>query len=105
MKRWAASDYVFSDSEHRYVVNGDLKCEAARENESFGDTNTKFVYKRASRGVELRLVARVPEGFYEALVNYTSPHMKSPYWTEDKIICFPMPTQRKARQWYNMPRG
>ena len=44
--RWAASDYVFSELAHRYVVNGDLKCGAARANESFGDTNAKFVYNR-----------------------------------------------------------
>ena len=48
-------------------VNGDLTCgAAARANESFvgEDADAKFYYNSTLRTVELRLVARVPEGYF-----------------------------------------
>ena len=93
---------MFSESAHSYVVNGDLTCGAARANDSFGDTNAKFFYNRTLlRRVELRLMVRVPKGFYEVLVNYTTPHMKSLYWTEEKIASLPWATQERARKFYS----
>ena len=44
LRRWAESDYVFRESVHRYVVNRDLTCGAARANASFDDANAKFYY-------------------------------------------------------------
>ena len=101
LARWTSSDYVFSDSDHRYVVNGALTCAAARANESFGETNAKLVFNSKERRAELRLGAPVQEGLYEGLVNYTAPHMPSPYWTEDKLDCLPLSTQKKARAFYS----
>ena len=57
-------------------------------------------FNHYKRRVELRLAVDVPEGFYEALVNYTAPHQESAYWTEERIALLPVATQRKARNFY-----
>ena len=100
LRRWSDSDYVFSDSAHRYVVNGALTCAAARANESFGDTNAKIMFNSKLRRAEIRLGAPVREGMYEGLINYTAPHMPSPYWTKDKLALLPELTQQKANKFY-----
>lgn len=101
LRRWSHSDYVFSESTARYVVNGALTCAAARANESFGETNAKLVYNSKLRRAEVRLGAPVQEGLYEGLINYTAPHEPSPYWTEEKLADLPESTQRKARVFYS----
>ena len=81
-------------------MNGALSCGAARANDSFGDANTFLYFNHHKRRVELRLAVDVPDGFYEALVNYTAPHQESEYWTEDRISLLPAETQKKARAFY-----
>ena len=98
LARWAYSDYVFSDSDHFFVVNGALTCPATRANESFGETNAKLVFNSKWRRAELRLGAPVRKGLYEGLINYTAPHLISPYWTEDKLVSLPPSTQKQARE-------
>ena len=100
MKRWSGGEYVLSNSAYRYVVNGALSSGAARANDSFGDANTFLYFNSHKRRVELRLAVDVPDGFYEALVNYTAPHQESEYWTEDRMAALPAATQQKARAFY-----
>ena len=100
MERWSGGDYVLSNSAYRYVVNGNLSCGAARANDSFGDANTFLYFNPHKRRVELRLAVDLPDGFYEALVNYTAPHQESAYWTEDRIALLPAETQKIARKFY-----
>ena len=101
MKRWQGSEYVLSNSAHRFVVNGALTCGAVKANESFGDANCFLYFNRSKRRVELRLAADIPGGFYEAfLVNYTPPHQASSFWTEDRILLLPEETRRRARKFY-----
>ena len=100
MKKWIGSDYVISDSAHRYVVNGALTSGAARANDSFGDANTFLYFNSKKRRVELRLAVDIPAGFYEALVNYTPPHQASSFWTEDRLLLLPEETRRRAREFY-----
>ena len=100
MERWKGSEYVLSNSDYRYVVNGDLSSGAARANESFGDANTFLYFNNNKRRVELRLAADLPAGFYEALVNYTPPHQASSFWTEDRILLLPEETRKRARAFY-----
>ena len=94
MDNWKGSDYVLSNSDYRYVVNGDLRSGAARANESFGDAN------KNKRRVELRLAVDLSAGFYEALVNYTPPHQASSFWTQDRILLLPEETRKYARAFY-----
>ena len=98
--RWESSDYVLSHPASRYVVNGALECGAARANDSFGDANAFLYFNPRLRRFELRLAAWILAGFYEILVNYTAPHRKSSFWTEENIAKLPEVTQQRARAFY-----
>ncbi len=66
MTQWNGSEYVLSNSSHRYVVNRALASGATRVNVSFGDANTFLYFNERKRRVELRLAVDLSPGFYEA---------------------------------------
>ena len=67
---------------------------------SFGDANAFLYFNPRQRRFELRLATWVLAGFYEILVNYTAPHRKSSFWTEENIAKLPAETRRRARAFY-----
>ena len=97
---WNESDYVLSHPKYRYVVNGAPTCSAARANDSFGDANAFLYFNKRLRRFELRLTVDLEAGFYEILVNYTTPHQKSSFWTKEAIARLPADTQLRAREFY-----